>query len=76
MPNYHFKCLKCGHEFQKLLPAGHPSEKCLECGHPKVKKLLTAPGIQFKGSGFYKNDSKKPEGGSSEACKNCPHNSK
>lgn len=60
MPNYKFKCLKCGHEFQKLLSAGHEPQKCLECGHPAQKKL-EAPGVQFKGSGFYLTDSRKTE---------------
>lgn len=58
MPNYKFKCLKCAHEFQKLLPAGHEEQKCLECGHPSQKQL-EAPGVQFMGEGFYKTDSKK-----------------
>ncbi|MFH1012340.1 MAG: FmdB family zinc ribbon protein [Candidatus Peregrinibacteria bacterium] len=58
MPNYNFKCLKCGHEFQVLLPANHKGQKCLECGHGKTKKLLSAPGVQFKGSGFAKNDAR------------------
>lgn len=62
MPNYKFKCLACGHEFQKLLPAGHEEQKCLECGHHKTQKLLEAPGVKFIGEGFYKTDSqKKPE---------------
>jgi len=59
MPNYKFKCLKCGHEFQKLLSPAHKAQKCLECGHPETEKLLSAPGVQFKGSGFYKTDSQK-----------------
>ena len=62
MPNYKFKCLACGHEFQKLLPAGHDEQECLECGHHKTQKLLEAPGVQFIGEGFYKTDSqKKPD---------------
>jgi len=59
MPNYKFKCLDCGHKFEKLLPAGHEAQKCLECGQPNTKKLLEAPGVQFKGAGFYITDSKK-----------------
>lgn len=58
MPNYKFKCLKCGHEFQKLLPPAHEAQKCLECGHHETQKILEAPGVQFKGSGFFLTDSK------------------
>ena len=57
MPNYKFKCLECGHVFEALLPAGHPKQKCLECGHPETEKLLSAPGVQFKGDGFTKGSS-------------------
>jgi putative FmdB family regulatory protein len=56
MPNYDFKCLECGHCFQKLLPAGTKETKCLECGSC-AEKQLAAPGVVFKGSGFYKTDS-------------------
>ena len=59
MPNYKFKCLKCGHEFQKVLKPAHDEQKCLECGHHKTQKLLEAPGVQFIGEGFYKTDSQK-----------------
>lgn len=60
MPNHQFKCLDCGHTFEALLPVGQTEGmKCLECGHPETQKLLTAPGVHFKGSGFYKTDSKK-----------------
>jgi putative FmdB family regulatory protein len=59
MPNYKFKCLACGHEFQKLLSPGHGKQKCLECGHHKTQKKLEAPGVQFKGEGFFLTDSKK-----------------
>lgn len=58
MPNYKFKCLKCGHEFQKLLPPAHGGQKCLECGH-ESQKMLEAPGVKFIGEGFYSTDSKK-----------------
>lgn len=60
MPNYNFKCLDCGHKFQKLLPVGHQEQKCLECGHPS-QKILEAPGVQFKSGGFYITDSKEGE---------------
>lgn len=65
MPNYHFKCLECGHKDQKLLPVAHEAQKCLECGHPEMQKMLTAPGVQFKSGGFYKTDSHSSGGANS-----------
>jgi len=59
MPNYQFKCLECGHTFEALLPPGTKKTPCLECGHPETQKQLSAPGVQFKGSGFFKTDTKK-----------------
>lgn len=58
MPNYKYQCLKCGHKFEALMPAGTQEAKCLKCGHEKAQKLLEAPGVHFKGGGFYKTDSK------------------
>lgn len=66
MPNYDFKCLDCGHKFQKLLPVGHPEQLCLEC-NSATEKLLTAPGVQFKSPGFYKTDSKSDSGSNRKA---------
>ncbi len=60
MPNYDYKCLECGHCFQKLLPAGTEETKCLECGHC-AQKQITAPQVHFIGKGFYKTDSKPSE---------------
>ena len=60
MPNYDYKCLECGHCFQKLLPAGTEETKCLECGHP-AQKQLSAPQVHFIGGGFYKTDSRPKE---------------
>ncbi len=58
MPTYLYECEKCGRfeEFQKI--TDEPLKKCPQCGG-KVKRIIGAPGIVFKGSGFYVNDSKK-----------------
>lgn len=67
MPNYEYKCLDCGHQFEALMPAGTEQTKCLECGKEEAQKQLSAPGVKFIGSGFYKTDSqKKPEAPKSE----------
>jgi putative FmdB family regulatory protein len=56
MPIYEFQCKKCGAQvevFQKLNDK-HPV-KCKQCGG-RLEKLISAPAIQFKGSGWYVTD--------------------
>ena len=61
MPIYEYKCSKCDQTFEVMQtfsegPLGtHPG-----CGGD-VRKLISAPGIIFKGSGFYVTDSKKAQ---------------
>ncbi len=55
MPIYEYKC-ENGHVFdvmQKMVD--EPLTKCVECGAPAVR-VLTAPAVHFKGSGFYNTD--------------------
>jgi putative FmdB family regulatory protein len=56
MPLYEFECEACSHRFEVIQKfSDPPPEKCpVCCGH--VKKLLSSPAIQFKGSGFYLTD--------------------
>ena len=56
MPLYEYQCNVCGERIeiiQKL--SDPPSSHCPKCGG-EMKKLFSAPAIQFKGSGFYKTD--------------------
>ena len=57
MPLYEYRCKACGHTFEKIqsFSAPDPSE-CPKCGGSPVERLLSAPAIQFKGSGFYLTD--------------------
>jgi putative FmdB family regulatory protein len=81
MPLYEYECKKCGHRFEKIQLFSDPMlKKCPECGG-KIEQMISAPAIQFKGSGWYVNDyAKKPapsgssgkngsEGGKSESVK-------
>ncbi|HEY2055782.1 MAG TPA: FmdB family zinc ribbon protein [Solirubrobacterales bacterium] len=64
MPIYEYKCDN-GHVFdvmQKM--ADEPLTACVECGAPAVR-VLTAPAVHFKGSGFYNTDYGKRKGGGS-----------
>jgi putative FmdB family regulatory protein len=64
VPIYEYKCDN-GHVFdvmQKM--AEDPLTECVECGAPAVR-VLTAPAVHFKGSGFYNTDYGKRKGGGS-----------
>jgi len=75
VPLYEYQCKKCKHKFEKIQKfSDQPVKKCPECGGP-VEKLLHAPAVQFKGTGWYvtdyggkdKSDTSKPEGGSEKS---------
>jgi putative FmdB family regulatory protein len=71
MPLYEYQCLACGEKSEVLQRFSDPPlAACPKCGG-EVKKLLSSPAFQFKGSGFYATDyaAKKGEahsGGKSE----------
>ncbi len=57
MPLYEFQCPKCGHRFERIQKFSDPDpKKCPECGAGKLERLLHAPAVQFKGSGWYVTD--------------------
>ena len=56
MPLYEYQCAKCGKRTEKIEKLSGPHlKKCPHCGG-KVERMLTAPAIQFKGSGWYVTD--------------------
>lgn len=56
MPLYEYKCVKCGHRFEKIEPfSASEIKKCPECG-ARAERQLAPPAIQFKGSGWYVTD--------------------
>ena len=58
MPIYEYQCKKCGHRFERMqkMSDPHPTD-CPDCGAKKsVEQLLSAPAVQFKGSGWYVTD--------------------
>ena len=67
MPIYEYRCLKCGHQFEKLQSiSDHAVKKCEKCG-ARVTRLFHPVAIHFKGSGFYTTDyGKKSGSGKSE----------
>jgi putative FmdB family regulatory protein len=56
LPLYEYRCLKCDRHTDKIENLNGPHlKKCPHCGG-KVESVLTAPAIQFKGSGWYVTD--------------------
>src|SRR5712692_3712306 len=56
MPVYEYECLKCGGRFEDLQKMSDaPLKKHNGCGG-RVKRLLSAPAFQFKGTGWYVTD--------------------
>jgi putative FmdB family regulatory protein len=85
MPTYEYECLSCGHHFDVFQSmSDDPLTLCPECGK-KIRRVMSGGfGVIFKGSGFYKNDSRKAESSSltssakteksatPAACASCP----
>ena len=56
MPLYEYECEKCGHCFEKIQKFSDKMvKKCPECGG-RVEQMISAPAVQFKGSGWYVTD--------------------
>ena len=62
MPLYEYQCTNCSERVEIIQRVSDPPHgQCPKCG-AEMKKLFSAPAIQFKGSGFYKTDyASKPE---------------
>lgn len=69
MPTYSYRCAECGNAFDIVQSFADDSlTVCPSCGG-RLRKLYSAVGVTFNGSGFYRTDSRpaasKGEGGSS-----------
>jgi putative FmdB family regulatory protein len=67
MPLYEYECKKCGHRFEKIQKfSDRMVKKCPECGGV-VEQMISAPAVQFKGSGWYVTDYAKKSSGLSSS---------
>ena len=58
MPTYEYACTKCGHQFEAFQSFSEDAlTQCPEC-KGEVQKAYSNVGVVFKGSGFYKTDSR------------------
>ena len=58
MPLYEYQCESCQNRFEKIQKSytDPPLEICPKCGKGPVRKLISSPAIQFKGTGWYITD--------------------
>jgi len=56
MPLYEYECDACGGRFEVIQKFSEVSQQCRTCGKGPVRRLQSAPGIQFKGTGWYVTD--------------------
>ncbi len=67
MPLYEYRCRNCQHQFEIQQSFSDDAlTECPECGGD-LRKVFNPVGISFKGSGFYKNDSRSSSGSSSSS---------
>ncbi|WP_210438871.1 FmdB family zinc ribbon protein [Nocardioides xinjiangensis] len=58
MPTYQYACTECGHSFEQFQSFSEDAlTVCPEC-NGRLRKLFNAVGVVFKGSGFYRTDSR------------------
>ena len=58
MPTYQYACRECGHRFEAVQAFSDEAlTECPVCAGP-LRKVFSSVGVVFKGSGFYRNDSR------------------
>jgi putative FmdB family regulatory protein len=67
MPTYQYACTECGHSFEQFQSFSEDAlTVCPQCDG-KLRKLFNAVGVVFKGSGFYRTDSRSASSSSTPA---------
>ena len=62
MPTYQYRCADCGHDLEAVQKfSDAPLTECPNCGG-SLRKVFNAVGVVFKGSGFYRTDSRSGNG--------------
>ena len=66
MPTYEYTCGSCDAHHEIVQKMTDPTlTDCPDCGQPSLRKLFNGVGVVFKGSGFYRTDSRSSDKGSS-----------
>ncbi|CAN5329709.1 hypothetical protein BH09ACT11_BH09ACT11_17550 [soil metagenome] len=67
MPTYQYACTECGHGFEQYQAFSEDALTiCPECGG-RLRKVFNSVGVTFKGSGFYRTDSRSGSSGTDAA---------
>ena len=67
MPTYQYACTACGHQLEAVQSfSDAPLSVCPEC-EGRLRKLFNSVGVVFKGSGFYRTDSRSESSSSKES---------
>jgi putative FmdB family regulatory protein len=67
VPTYQYACTECGHQLEAVQSFSDAAlTECPNC-HGKLRKVFNSVGIVFKGSGFYRNDSRSANGSADKA---------
>jgi putative FmdB family regulatory protein len=67
MPTYQYRCTECGNDLEAVQKFTDPAlTECPVC-HGSLRKVFNAVGVVFKGSGFYRTDSRPKEGASADS---------
>ncbi len=69
MPTYQYACTECGHAFEQFQSFSDDAlTECPQC-EGRLRKLFNAVGVVFKGSGFYRTDSREKSSSSASSMK-------
>ncbi len=72
MPTYQYACTACGHRFEAVQSFSDASlTDCPECTG-RLRKVFSSVGIVFKGSGFYRTDSRAKESSGADKTEKAP----
>jgi putative FmdB family regulatory protein len=64
VPTYQYACTACGHQLEAVQSfADEPLTECPSC-EGRLRKLFSGVGVVFKGTGFYRTDSRPSPAGS------------
>ena len=67
MPTYQYACTECGERLEAVQSFADPAlTECPQC-HGRLRKVFNSVGVVFKGSGFYRNDSRAGSGKGSDS---------